>query len=56
MTTRPSSALLSLLCTLCCVFCELQVGRRLEVGTAPRSELLFELLLVREPDKNDGDQ
>ena len=29
------------------VFCELQFGRRLEVGTAPRSELRFELLLVR---------
>ena len=38
------------------VFCERQVGRRLEVGTAPRSELLFEELLVCEQDTSDRDQ
>ena len=36
--------------------CEPQPGRRLEVGTAPWSELLFEVLLVREQDTSDRDQ
>ena len=37
-------------------FCESQPGRRLEVGTAPGSESLCELLLVREQDTSDRDQ
>ena len=44
----PSSVLL--------VLCEIQVGRRLEVGAAPRSELLFGLLSVREQDTCDCEQ
>ena len=35
---------------------EPQPGRRLEAGTAPTSDLLFELLLVREQDTSDRDQ
>ena len=62
---RPSSALLSFLVvhavvrlpmSVLLVFCEPQLGRRLEVGTAQRSELLFELWLVREQDTSDRDQ
>ena len=43
-------AVLRLPLSVLLVSCEPQLGRRLEVGTAPRSELLFELLLVREED------
>ena len=38
------------------VFCGTQLGRRLDVGIAPRSDLLFELLLVRGQDMIDSDQ
>ena len=41
-------AVLRLHMSLLLVFCELPLGPRLEDGSAPRSELLFELLLVRE--------
>ena len=61
MTTRPRSALLfrvvhavlRLPLSVLLVCCEYQPGRRLEVGTAPRSVLLFELLLVRVQDTNE---
>ena len=49
-------AVLRLPLSVLLVFCEPQVGPRWEVGTAPRSELLFELLLVREQDTTDHDQ
>ena len=37
------------------VLCERQHGPRLEVGTAPRIDLLFELLFVREQGTKDRD-
>ena len=49
-------AVLRLPLSVLLVFCEPQLGRRLEVGTAPRSELLFELLLVRDQDTSDRDK
>ena len=39
-------AVLRLPLSVLLVFCEPQLGRRLEVGTAPRSELLFELAIL----------
>ena len=49
-------AVLRLPLSVLLVLCEPQLGRRLEVGTAPRSELLCELLLVHEQDTSDRDQ
>ena len=49
-------AVLRLPLSVLLVCCEPQLGRRLETGTALRSELLCELLLVREQDTSDRDQ